>query len=371
MTLANSISQLILAKRVQQNLKANPNDIDSLVLLASMIKDNPALKRDVVERILKLEPTNKFARTILLDLDRAEMFNVQSVAAVPILETPAAPDIPSARPQLEKPLVFRYSIIPRLLVYLLMVFSIFNVYVSTQVGETVVFLCFGAPHVLLLIPVWSVTAVVRIDNAGVRLTRMFGLYRREIEWEEIESLQQYDVGAGVKLTSKQGRSIRFSRQMTRYPNIVESLSRIRPDLYNAADSRVFRKSLFGVFGWLLILVPATILSIGSIVVPPFLHSILLGLVLFYWWKTYFFGVRAVQVQGDRLTARSLLKKHEFTAGQIKNINVVVTRTSRGVPKKWVQIELEKGGDLMLSGFPEGNQAMYDFLSGWWSTYNTA
>jgi len=89
---------------------------------------------------------------------------------------------------------------------------------------------------------------------------------------------------------------------------------------------------------------------------------LLGLVLFYWWKTYFFGVRAVQVQENRLTAGSLLKKREFTAGQIKNIHVVVTRTIKGVPKKWVQIELEKGGGLMLSGFPEGNQAIYDFLS---------
>jgi hypothetical protein len=200
---------------------------------------------------------------------------------------------------------------------------------------------------------------------------MFGLYRREIEWEEIESIQQYDLGAGVKLTSRQGRSIRFSRQMTRYPIIVETLSKMRPNLYNSAEMKVFRKSIWGVFGWLLILIPATVLSIGSILVPPFLHSILLGLVLFYWWKTYIFGVRAVQVQENRLAARSLLKKHELTAGQIKNIHIVVTRTRRGVPKKWVQIELEKGGDLMLSGFPEGNQAMYDFLSSWWSAYKTA
>jgi hypothetical protein len=373
MNAVNPLTQLIAAKRMQQTLRKNANDIGALVTLAAFLKDDPELKRKTLNRILSLDPVNKPARDMLLEMDRAEIIggSTQSILAVPILQAPIPAPGHSLSDPLEKPLVFRYSIIPRVLMYPVMVLSVFALFLAIQMGEVEGLVCFGIPSLMLLFPVWFVSAVVVVDNSSLKLTRLYGVYRREIEWNDIESIQPYDMGAGMRLTSREGKSVTFSSQMTRYPAIVEMLSKVRPDLFNAAGVKIFRKSFFWKYWWFFFLIPATVMFMGSIFVPPFLHSILLGWVLFLVWKTTLHAVHAVQVQDNRLSAKSFRKNVEFTAQQIRNINVVTTRNLKGVPKKWVQIELNEGDDLMLSGFPEGIEVMYGFLTNWWNAYKTA
>ena len=94
------------AKRLEKALRDNPKDIDAQLKTASML-DDPELKRKLLNCTLSLDPTNKTAREMLLEMDRAEMhagFSQQSP------QTTSA-SIPSEKKQSEKLLVSRYSLI--------------------------------------------------------------------------------------------------------------------------------------------------------------------------------------------------------------------------------------------------------------------
>src|SRR5512143_250947 len=57
---------------LKQALAANPNDIDAWLVVAAVV-EQPERKRQCLNRVLSLDPTNRIARDELLEMDRAAM----------------------------------------------------------------------------------------------------------------------------------------------------------------------------------------------------------------------------------------------------------------------------------------------------------
>lgn len=288
------------------------------------------------------------------------MNSIENLNAVTPISSPGDP--------LERPLVSRYSIIHQIVVYPFVAFIILLMFMA--LGEWDVFIMFTVCFMLLLIPVWFVSAVVRVDGSGINMSRLFGIYRREIEWMEIESIKPGHMGVGVKLRTAEGRSMAISSQMSQYPAIVEILRTLRPDLFtlprNSAGAMTFQKSFFGKY-WLLFLSSAmTIVFFASI--PTIVPAIFFGFVIYMMWSAALYAVHTVSLDGNRLSTRSLRARQELTSQQIKDIRMVTHYSRRGVATRLIQVELLDGTDFAMTGFPEGNEIMYGILKNWWSSY---
>ncbi|MGZ9166116.1 MAG: hypothetical protein ACXW4U_13160, partial [Anaerolineales bacterium] len=276
---------------------------------------------------------------------------------------------PSLSDQLEKPLISRYSIIHQILIYPFVLFSILLMFQA--LGEWDVFIVFAGFFLLLLIPVWFVSAVARVSSSGVKLSRLFGIYRREIEWSEIDSIKPAIMGVGMKLTTTEGGSVTISSQMHGYSTIVEILRRMRPDLFDTAGVKIFRKGFFAKYGLFFFLIAATPLALGAVLAPPFLPGIVLAVLIFFFWRSALHAVHLAKVEENRLSIQSFRKNQELTGQQIKNISMMSLRNRRGVAKNFICVELHEGDEYRLSGFPEGNEIMYGFLRNWWDAYQTS
>jgi hypothetical protein len=57
---------------LKQALAANPNDVDAWLVVAAVV-EQPERKRQCLNRVLTLDPTNQIARDELLEMDRAAM----------------------------------------------------------------------------------------------------------------------------------------------------------------------------------------------------------------------------------------------------------------------------------------------------------
>ena len=372
MTLANSFSQLILAKRVQQKLRTNPNDIDSLVLLAGLVKEDPALKRKIVDRILTLDPMNKAARSMLLELDRAEMFSgaIQSTHAVPIVPSAAHVSTPSSNTQLEKPLVSRYSIVHQIVVYPVLAFFLLPMILAIPSMDANAIPGFMIFFLMLVIPVWFISAVAEVSSSGISLSRLFGIYRREIEWKDIRTVKPNLMGVGIKLTTEAGTAIRLSSQLHGYARIVEILQERRPDLFSVDGSRTFKKGFWGKYGWFFIVIPLTLLTPGAIIAPPFLPGIIIAVITYIFWKSILHSPHTIKLEDNRFFAQSFRDKVDLTAQQIKDIRVITVRNRRGVAKSLVQITFNEKEEFTFTGFPEGIEIMYGILQNWWNQYRS-
>ncbi len=368
MNAVNLINELNDVKRLRQALKRNPNDIDSQLKLVAKVKD-PELKRKVLNRVLTLEPINQTARDMLLELDRAEMGggyfpSIPSAVSMPLNSSPEA--IGSLEQAQQKVLVLRYSISHQLLFYAVLAFSIQLLFMS--VGEWDVFGAFAVFFLLLLIPLWFVSAVLEVSSLGLHLSRLFGFFRREMKWTEIQRIEPGPMGVGMRLTAIDGRSLMISSQLHGYSSLVEILHNARPDLFKVTAGRIFQKSLLAKYGLFFFLVPATPLAMGGIIVPPFLPGILITVVVFYLWRSLLQAVYMIRMDENKLSTRSFIKSREFSVQQIASIDIVTVYNRRGVAKSSVQIELKDESQLTLSGFPEGNELLYGFLKNWWEGY---
>jgi hypothetical protein len=358
MNAVNSIDELKEAKRLQQALRANPNDIDSQLKLAAKLTRDLDLKRKVLNRILTLEPANKTASEMLLEMDRVAIGGDAPERSSTVI----LPHPPAIEPS-EKPLKLRYSIIHRLLVYPVLAVSILLLFMS--VGEWDVFGVFAVFFLLLLIPLWFVSAVLEVSSMGLHLSRLFGVFRREMEWIEIQRIEPGPMGVGMKLSAADGRSLMVSSQLHGYSSLVKILNNARPDLFEVTAARIFQKSFLAKYGLFFFLVPATPLALGGIFVPPFLPGILITLVIFFLWRYALQAVYLIQMDQNRLSTRSFVKSREFSVQQIRNIDIVTVRNRRGVAQSLVQIEFTDASKLTLSGFPEGNELLYGFMKNWW------
>lgn len=369
----NSNESLIAARRINRALEKNPNDTNAILELVALGNTFPDTDRDrlrlLLNRVLSLEPANEKARQMLLELDRGELqTGYFQMAAEPVV--PIAP--PAMKAPLEETLISRYSIIHQGLVYPVVGLSL--LFVLQAFGDWVVFGCFAGGFLFLLIPVWFVSAVVTVTPSGISMSRLFGLYRREAAWSEIESVEPGPLGAGLDLKLAGGRWLAISSQMSRYAAIVEILRGSRPDLFSLpgispdgtgtfSGSKTFRKGFFGKYGMAFFSFVFTVVFLASI--PTIFFAIVLGIIIFLLWSAALNSVHTVTLDGDRLSARSFRARYELTAQQVRDIKIVTQYNRRGVATNMVQIDRLDGDEIVLSKFPEGTEILYGFLRSWW------
>ena len=228
MDAAPPIDKFNTAKRVQQRLRKDPNDIEALLQLAAVLgtlkTPDVKEKRKVLQRVLSLEPANRQARQMLFEMDRAAIGGDPSrLSAAVILTDPATNPIP------EKPLRLRYSIIHQFLVYLLIAFGAFLMLSSLRKPEVLAIV--AAFLVFLLIPLWFVSVVIEIGDTELNISRLFGVARTEILWKEIQEFKPRALGQGIQIITRDGRVAEISAQIMGYSSLIEILRQMRPDLF--------------------------------------------------------------------------------------------------------------------------------------------
>jgi hypothetical protein len=172
----NAIQKLLTLRQLQRTLKRNPKDtnalVDFVVLTNTFPDPDRTTNRKILNRVLSLDPANQRARLLLLEMDRLEMGAGQSEplqATAPVAPAPTPSPVRAINDPLEKPLVSRYSIVHLIVAYPLVAITLFLMYKS--LGDWPVFGCFGVFFLIFMIPVWFTSAVVRVSNSGISMTR--------------------------------------------------------------------------------------------------------------------------------------------------------------------------------------------------------
>jgi hypothetical protein len=387
MDAVNPIDKLNAAKRVQQRLRKDPNDIEALLQLAVMLGalKEPDLdqKRKVLHRVLSLEPASPRARQMLFEMDRAAIGgDVSRLSAAAILTDPLPSEV------FEKPLILRYSIAHQLLVYLLIALTMF---IGLSVArDPEVLAVVGAFLVFLLIPLWFVSVVIEIDNSGLNISRLFGIVRAEIAWNDIKEFKSSAMGQGVMIITHDGNVVEVSAQINGYPFIIEILRQRRPDLFRTADvltvenaaqdsstvpiagssagRKTFQKSFLAKYGPFVLLVLGCLIFLGTVINAQCLVAIPMGLILFLLWKFALHTPYLLSIEENKLSTQSFRKKLDLTPQQIKDIRMQVTYHYKHPlhARRHIEVELFDGNSFRLAGFAEGDEILYSFLKNWWS-----
>ncbi len=276
---AANAGQTAQAKQyLKQALTENPNDVDGWLVLAAIIED-PARKRQCLQRALSLDPTNQIARDELLEMDRAAMGGAPapSIPARPVESNapqpgsrqmdisrplggspvpaqpqrasqsqsvyqpqpapqpkPVAQSKPVPQPQpaaapAAKVLKFHFPLWMRIILcgsaagsVLFIPFAIMNPDMLMGVFIPLLFL-YGA---------WMISVRVEVSNTGIRVAQLFG--GGEIGWDEIARLESNTLKRRLTLFNKNGQKLHVTNQVSGYPQIIEILRQKRPDLFGMA-----------------------------------------------------------------------------------------------------------------------------------------
>ena len=228
---------------IEQALNANPNDINALLVLATLAGESRH-KRQILNRVLSLDATNKVAREMMLDMDRAEINSYRStdVSALKTQSQVDASDSPQSHlPQkpsklsLEKPMSFRY---PAAWMAILYVFTIFSCcgtlwYATINITFSFPFLAlFLAMTLMLGITVLTLSSRVELDEKVIRVSSL--IRSVEMNWSEISNLEFDPMRRNLELRSNIGEFATISTQIQGYKTLVELLREKRPDLFAEA-----------------------------------------------------------------------------------------------------------------------------------------
>lgn len=229
MNITDTRKQRKAARRTQQALKKNPYDTEALLQLAYSLgsSDTPDLsqKRQVLHRILYLEPANRQARQMLFELDRAAIGGDSSrLSAAVILPDPSSNELP------ERTLVLRYSLVHQLLVYLFVAGTVFAGLSIARDAEG--WAVVGALLLFLLIPLWFVSVVIELSSTGLKISRLLGMACWNVSWREIRECTPTILGHGIRIITCTGKAAEVSAQVNGYPFILDILHQMRPDLFH-------------------------------------------------------------------------------------------------------------------------------------------
>lgn len=227
---------------IKQALNSNPNDIDALLMLATMV-DESTRKRQVLNRVLSLDATNKAAREMMLEMDRAEIHadgkhspGISIPKSQPVSETrPASQDSISNQASttfFDKPRIFRYPAGCMAILYVFTVisccgtlwFAVFDW--SYSFAFLVLFL-----GMTLTLGYFLVTASSKVetDGKGIRVGSWFRTI--EMKWDEIIDLKIDSLRGNLILRSNIGESAKISTNIQGYRTIMEILQEKLPNLY--------------------------------------------------------------------------------------------------------------------------------------------
>ena len=451
---------------IKEVLSSSPNNVDAWLVLAAIV-DQPERKRQCLNRVLSLDPINRIAREELLEMDRASMGGTppfipepspafapgasvdqtqdkpapvsqpkpqstpgasnysasKSVSqSAPVAtkathvtlpdwaeETPkskpqAAPQPkPASKPRAEKPLVFKYSTINRIITYFFaVIFACFGLVALLVLQDPSVFILPCGLSLLFIPAIWIVSAQVEVSEKGIRASRMFGLVTSsQVDWDEIARIKSNSMQRNLELITKKGDSVKVTTQVTGYPAIVEVLRQKRPDLFGMAASsmqsntfsseygnspstgygtstaapafsgtRIFKKSFFKQFGLYFIIIPFGLLAAWAAFAEPEyrLGAGISAAFCFIMLLLPFFQVSSVKVEPNKLTVETFMEQKEFSARQIREIKMQSVRGRHGTVTNFVNVIPAEGKNYPLQGFSEGDEIIYGFLIQWWESY---
>lgn len=391
---------------LKQELGENANNIDALLVLADLTEE-PTSKRKVLNRVLSLEATNKTARDMMLELDRAEIHSYRSqVAPATVSMTQSTPpsSSPGPAPQKlaatsEKPMVFRYSTVWLVVLYLFSAsFCCIGLMVASQslansLPTLMLALVFGLSAL-------SVSSKVEVKDTGIRTATLLG--SSEIRWNDIASIKPSSTKRRLELVSNTGESVRVSTQVKGYEVIVELLRQKRPDLFTAAgpapagqgnfparveaspsvadsgpvsgpeftETKTFQKSFIKQYGLLFVLVPFFFLLVWLAIASAEARtaSIVSAVVCVLLMLIPFLQVGSIKVEPNKLTIETFFEQKELTAAQIKEIKMQAVHGRYGRVTNFVHIVPLEGKKYPLGGFSEGEELIYGYLMNWWNMH---
>ncbi len=436
---------------IKQVLNANPNNVDGWLVLAAIV-DDPARKRQCLNRVLRLDPVNMAAREELMDMDRAEMggspasfpgavdrpasfdektaptsgafyqpeaapayYSTGTSAFEPEpteqreapdwVKAAAQPPSPARKPAkktTEKPLVFKYPLFWRIIMYVFVaVFGCVGLLMLTQdVFASLFFLGFAA---LMLVSALALSPTVEVSGQGIRASGLFS--RAETGWDEIVRMKSNAMKRRLELTKRSGEVVNVSTQVSGYPRVVEILQKRRPDLFGMAPTpptqtsafsssyddgaftgygvaspvpvtpafkgtRTFKKSFFKQYGSYLVVLPLLFFAAYTALTQP-QNRLGAGIAVVFCLGMLvlpLFQVSAVKVEPGKLTVESLFEEKVFSADEIREIKMDAVRGKYGRATNFVNILPVKGRNYPLEGFSEGNEIIYGILVNWWNAH---
>jgi len=414
---------------IREVLCANPNDVEAWLVLSRLV-DQPERKRQCLNRVLTLDVTNKIAREELLKMDRAAMgaspapaFVQSSLpltsSSIPSSElptihpdpgfTPVVSVTPRVEPQVrsplqkstsarkEKPLVFKYPIFWRILIYFsLASFGCVGLLVASQ--NVVNSLPFWGLALLMGLTALAFSSKVEISETGIRASTAFT--SSEINWNDINRLKSSSIKQRLELFKSNGQVVKVSSQVGGYPRIVEIIRQKRPDLFgmpaspqenvftsgyeqtssNSYGSSIpisefpgtknFEKSFFRQYGSYFLIVPFCLLAVWT-AFTDLEHRIGASIAVIFCLVLMILPllqVSAIKVEPNKLTVETLFEQKEFSARQIKDIKMQSVRGRHGRVTNFVNIVPVEGKKYPLGGFSVGEEILYGFLTNWWNTY---
>jgi hypothetical protein len=435
---------------LKQALTANPNDIQAMLVLAGIV-DQPDHKRQILNRVLALEPANRMAREEMLKLDRMAMrafhtdTNVSaglhlSTAALPSNEAshkkserpaPAQPqkqnpaagksitqpvdvkntftkwnwveESPTVKPPvaaeldgsliIEKPLVFKFPLIWRILMYFCVVFfgCVGLLVASQNIVNGLLFLVLAA---LASLGAMTFLPTVEVSDAGLRASGIFS--SAEIRWDEIAGLKSVPMKRRLELSSKTGQVVNVSTQVSGYPRIVELIRQRRPELFGATTApasrsqyqsspaigyggpsnapsfhgtRTFGKSFFKQYGILFIVIPFFFFAVWTAMTEPAnrVGALIAAAFCVIMIVLPFFQVSSIKVEPDKLIIETTFEEKVLRAPDVKEIKLQSVRGRYGRVTHYVNIILATGRNYPLQGFSDGDEIIYGTLLNWWES----
>jgi hypothetical protein len=297
---------------------------------------------------------------------------------------------------IEKPLVFKFPLFWRILIYFSIAFlgcvGLWQI-ASQNIVNSLPFLVLAALMGLIAL-VFS--PAVEVSDAGIRASGIFS--RAEIRWDEIATLQSSPLRGRLQLSSKTGAVVNVSTQVSGYPLVVELIRQRRPDLFGGDPASVSRGSSFSVpyqsslstgyggqsfhgtktfsksflkqYGILFIVVPFFFFAVWTAMTQPenrvgaFIAAAFCGIMMFL----PFFQVSSIKVEPDRLTIETLFGQKDLAAREVQEIKMQSVRGRYGRVTNFVNIILVTGRNYPLQGFSDGDEILYGTLLNWWESH---
>jgi hypothetical protein len=434
----------------KQALAADPNDVEAWLVVAAVV-EQPERKRQCLNRVLSLDPTNQIAREELLEMDRAAMGGTPlsipepeqptyapassysddpastsafepepdsqstyppqdsnySTSAFEPVPAPKQPDPiqpqvqakPASRARAEKPLVFKYPLFYRILMYgFLVFFGCAGLLVASQ--NIVNSLPFLGLAFLMGLTIMAFSPKVEVSSLGIRASGMFG--SSEAKWNEIQSMKSGGMKQSLELLKNNGQVVKVSAQVSGYPRIVEILRQKRPDLFGMgvpasgaahrptsggepdssgsygspvsapafSGAKKFEKSFLRQYRSYILIIPLALISGWAIVAEPEnrIGALIVLVVCIIAMIFPLFEVSGVKVEPNRLTVETPFEQKVFGARQIREIKMQTVRSRHGRATNFVVLVTTEGKKYSLSGFAEGPEIIYGFLTNWWDAY---
>jgi hypothetical protein len=386
---------------LKQVLTENPNEAEGWLVLAAILED-PEKKRQCLNRVLALEPTNQIAREELLGMDRAAFSSRPAaepeIASAPLKPsqawaetvsepvqpaTPPRPAQPSSR--LSKTLVFTYPLWLKILTYLAAALLGFFTVAMLCTSPADAFIP-GVIGLLSLGSLWVVSARVEVSNEGIQSSRWV-TGKSKIAWNEIVEFKSAATGQNLNLIAQDGRKVSVTAQVGGYAQIVEVLRRKRPDLFNLQPSersgitaqastfsgeKTFKRSSVGsIIGYALGLVSLVFGGWGMLNYQANSSNLILGLVFFFF-GLYLLGanllaIQEVVIRPQQITIVGNFGEEELTRDQIAKIEMKSQRQRRGRVVNFVVIQRASGKTLSINGLSGGPELLYGTLMNWWQS----